>query len=64
MKPIKGILVLEMNGAVYSKTAADDLVNTLLMNGYTVKMRQVNLTLYIEYSAEISDEASMRFPLQ
>lgn len=63
MKPIKGILVLEMNGIAYTKAAADDLVNTLLLNGYTVKMKQVNLTLYIEYSAEISDEASMRFPL-
>ena len=63
MKPIKGILVLEMNVSVYSKSAANDLVNTLLINGYTVKMKQVNSTLCVEYSAEISDLAAMSFPL-
>ena len=63
MKEIKGILVLRLDEAMYSRAAADDLVNTLLLNGYTVKMRQTNSFLYVEYRGEITDVASMMFPL-
>ena len=62
-QPIKGIIVLQLNGAMYSKAAADDLVNTLLINGYTITMKQINTLLCIEYSYEISDAVSMEFPL-
>ena len=63
MRQIKGILVLRLNEAMYSRAAADDLVNVLLLNGYTVTVKQVDTVLYVEYSSEISDEMSLMFPL-
>ena len=64
MRPIKGILVLKLNDAMYSRAAAEDLVNVLLLNGYTVTVKQVDTMLYVEYTSEISDEASLMFPLK
>ena len=63
MRQIKGILVLRLNGDMYSRSAANDLVNVLLLNGYTVTVKQVDTVLYVEYSSEISDEMSLMFPL-
>ena len=63
MRQIKGILVLRLNEAMYSRAAANDLVNVLLLNGYTVTLKQVDTVLYVEYSSEISDEMSLMFPL-
>ena len=63
MRQIKGILVIRMNEAMYSRAAANDLVNVLLLNGYTVTLKQVDTVLYVEYSSEISDEMSLMFPL-
>lgn len=63
MKGIRGILVLKLDGAMYSKAAADDVVNTLLLNGYTVTLEQINTSLYIEYLGVVTDEASLMFPL-
>ena len=63
MRQIKGILVLRLNEAMYSRAAANALVNVLLLNGYTVTLKQVDTVLYVEYSSEISDEMSLMFPL-
>ena len=64
MNTTRGLLVLKLNDAMYSKAAADDLINTLLLNGYTVTMKQVNTNLYVEYEAEITDEATTVFPIR
>ena len=64
MNNIKGLMVLKLNGAMYSRAAADDLINTLLLNGYTVTMKQINTNLYVEYEAEITDEATTVFPIR
>ncbi len=64
MKPIKGILVLSLNESMYSNADADGLVKALLRNGYTVTLKHVDTMLYVEYTSEISDEASLMFPLK
>ena len=63
MMEVKGIMVLKLNGASYSRAAADDLVNTLLLNGYTVSLKQVNAVLLVEYTGKISEVTASMFPL-